>query len=96
MKQEHKLIITVSKKELIKKLVLLAKLVDMYTSVDREKGLSCINPKCLMQPQGAQSLQRETELQMEHKAQVQVRSSPIQVNNVLNYQNYEHFREIAG
>jgi len=48
MKQEHKLIITVSKKELIKKLVLLAKLVDMYTSVDREKGLSCINPKCLM------------------------------------------------
>lgn len=25
---------------------------------------------------------RETELQMEHKAQVQVRSSPIQVNNV--------------
>lgn len=43
-----------------------------------------------------QSLQRETELQMEHKAQVQVRSSPIQVNNVLNYQNYEHFREIAG
>ena len=28
--------------------------------------------------------------------QVQVRSSPIQVNNVLNYQNYEHFREIAG
>lgn len=49
-----------------------------------------------MQPQGVQSLQRETELQMEHKAQVQVRSSPIQVNNVLNYQNYEHFREIAG
>lgn len=39
---------------------------------------------------------RETELQMEHKTQVQVRSSPIQVNNVLNYQNYEHFREIAG
>lgn len=36
MKQEHKLIITVSKEELIKKLVLLAKLVDMYTSVDRE------------------------------------------------------------
>ena len=36
MKQEHKLVITVSKKELIKKLVLLAKLVDMYTSVDRE------------------------------------------------------------
>lgn len=25
---------------------------------------------------------RETELQMEHKTQVQVRSSPIQVNNV--------------
>lgn len=45
---------------------------------------------------GVQSLQRETELQMEHKTQVQVRSSPIQVNNVLNYQNYEHFREIAG
>lgn len=41
-------------------------------------------------------LKRETELQMEHKAQVQVRSSPIQVNNVLNYQNYEHFREIIG
>ena len=36
MKQEHKLVITVSKTELIKKLVLLAKLVDMYTSVDRE------------------------------------------------------------
>lgn len=36
MKQEHKLIITVSKEELIKKLVLLAKLVDMYTSVDRK------------------------------------------------------------
>lgn len=27
---------------------------------------------------------------------LQVGSSPIQVNNVLNYQNYEHFREIAG
>lgn len=36
MKQEHKLVIAVSKTELIKKLVLLAKLVDMYTSVDRE------------------------------------------------------------
>ena len=36
MKQEHKLVITVSKMELIKKLVLLAKLVDMYTSVDRD------------------------------------------------------------
>ena len=36
MKQEHKLVITVSKMELIKKLVLLAKLVDMYTRVDRE------------------------------------------------------------
>lgn len=36
MKQEHKLVITVSKTELIKKLILLAKLVDMYTSVDRE------------------------------------------------------------
>lgn len=47
-----------------------------------DQGLSCINPKCLMQPQGVQSLQRETELQMEHKTQVQVRSSPIQVNNV--------------
>ena len=35
MKQEHKLVIIVSKEELIKKLVLLAKLVDMYTSVDR-------------------------------------------------------------
>lgn len=36
MKQEHKLVITVSKLELIKKLILLAKIVDMYTSVDRE------------------------------------------------------------
>lgn len=36
MKQEHKLVITVSKTELIKKLILLAKLVDMYTGVDRE------------------------------------------------------------
>lgn len=47
MKQEHKLIITVSKEELIKKLVLLAKLVDMYTSVDREKkkNLTILNLK---------------------------------------------------
>ena len=36
MKQEHKLVVTVSKLELIKKLILLAKLVDMYTRVDRE------------------------------------------------------------
>ena len=36
MKQEHKLVVTVSKLELIKKLILLAKIVDMYTSVDRE------------------------------------------------------------
>lgn len=36
MKQEHKVVVTVSKTELIKKLILLAKLVDMYTRVDRE------------------------------------------------------------
>lgn len=36
MEQKKKLVVTVSKIELIKKLVLLAKLVDMYTSVDRE------------------------------------------------------------
>lgn len=36
MKQEHKLVVTVSKLELIKKLILLAKIVDMYTSVNRE------------------------------------------------------------
>ena len=36
MKQEHKLVVTVSKLELIKKLILLAKIVDMYTSVSRE------------------------------------------------------------
>ena len=36
MKQEHKLVVTVSKLELIKKLILLAKIVDMYTSINRE------------------------------------------------------------
>lgn len=36
MKQERKLVITVSKLELIKKLILLAKIVDMCSCVDEE------------------------------------------------------------
>ena len=36
MEQKNKTVVTVSKMELIKMLILLAKLVDMYTSVDKE------------------------------------------------------------